>query len=660
MAIDPATTTTVKVGELASAGFNASDLVPHEVGGLLKKGTLGDLATFIGGQISATSGVGFRAVQVLDGQTLPATTEQEFILVGPGTFPNVGGGASITTTEELNALVSNGTYWFIGVEIPINAAEGAFEPAIATGTTAQYWRGDKTWQDLNKAAVGLSNVDNTTDAGKPISTATQTALDLKANDNAVVKLTGNQSISGSKIFNDNTIFEQDILIKQNDPIISMTGYTTIAAITNGLKIHDGGVRKALFSLANTSTLREYQLPDANGTFALISNLHDPITIDGPNPNGLTLLGQKIGITFASSTLNGALSFSDWNTFNNKIGGSGTTNYLPKFTGASALGNSLIYDNGTNVGIGTTSPNSYGAGYVGLTLDGSTTSFITARANGVNKITLSANGGGGTPVLQANDATTDFGFQVGGSERMRITSTGNVGIGTTSPAAKLEVAGRIATTGGSSNDVLSQYVTLKDITSTNDYVLRYQNSSGSQIGYIGIISSANRFTYQNGNGHIFLGGNVLIGTTTDSGYKLDVNGNVKATSFIKSGGTSSQFLMADGSISTGTAAYKVYTALLTQTGTNAPTATVLENTLGGTVVWTRSGVGAYIGTLSNAFTSEKTAVFCTKDTGSPTGTGGVMMRGYSSSTSNVLITVVTSSGGIDGQIANSSVEIRVYN
>ena len=35
--------------------------------------------------------------------------------------------------------------------------------------------------------------------------------------------------------------------------------------------------------------------------------------------------------------------------------SGTTNYIPKFTSASTIGNSLIYDNGTNVGIGTTSP-----------------------------------------------------------------------------------------------------------------------------------------------------------------------------------------------------------------------------------------------------------------------------------------------------------------
>jgi hypothetical protein len=55
------------------------------------------------------------------------------------------------------------------------------EPIISAGTSAQYYRGDKTFQTLDKAAVGLANVDDTADADKPISTATQTALDLKAN-----------------------------------------------------------------------------------------------------------------------------------------------------------------------------------------------------------------------------------------------------------------------------------------------------------------------------------------------------------------------------------------------------------------------------------------------------------------------------------------------
>lgn len=51
-------------------------------------------------------------------------------------------------------------------------------------------------------------------------------------------------------------------------------------------------------------------------------------------------------------------------------------------------------------------------------------------------------------------------------------------------------------------------------------------------------------------------------------------------------------------------YKIYRALLTQTGTDAPVATVLENTLGD-IVWTRSGVGHYIGVLAGAFTANKT-------------------------------------------------------
>lgn len=54
------------------------------------------------------------------------------------------------------------------------------ENTIAAGTTVQYYRGDKTWQTLDKTAVGLNNVDNTSDLNKPVSTATQTALDLKA------------------------------------------------------------------------------------------------------------------------------------------------------------------------------------------------------------------------------------------------------------------------------------------------------------------------------------------------------------------------------------------------------------------------------------------------------------------------------------------------
>ena len=43
------------------------------------------------------------------------------------------------------------------------------EGTISLSTALTYYRGDKTWQTLNKASVGLLNVDNTSDINKPVS-----------------------------------------------------------------------------------------------------------------------------------------------------------------------------------------------------------------------------------------------------------------------------------------------------------------------------------------------------------------------------------------------------------------------------------------------------------------------------------------------------------
>ncbi|HUS25986.1 MAG TPA: hypothetical protein VMY99_01400 [Nevskiaceae bacterium] len=56
------------------------------------------------------------------------------------------------------------------------------------------------WAGLVKSDVGLGSVDNTADASKPVSNATQTVLNTKANDGSVVHNTGNEVISGIKAF----------------------------------------------------------------------------------------------------------------------------------------------------------------------------------------------------------------------------------------------------------------------------------------------------------------------------------------------------------------------------------------------------------------------------------------------------------------------------
>jgi hypothetical protein len=55
-------------------------------------------------------------------------------------------------------------------------------------------------------------------------------------------------------------------------------------------------------------------------------------------------------------------------------------------------------------------------------------------------------------------------------------------------------------------------------------------------------------------------------------------------------------------------YKVYTAFLSQTGTNAPIAEVAENLLDGEIVWSYDGIGNYTGTLNGAFISDNKVFF----------------------------------------------------
>ena len=108
----------------------------------------------------------------------------------------------------------------------------------------------------------------------------------------------------------------------------------------------------------------------------------------------------------------------------------------------------------------------------------------------------------------------------------------------------------------------------------------------------------------------------------------------------------------------TKSYKVYTALLTQSGTDAPVATVLENTLGGDVVWDRGGTGYYIGTLTGAFTLNKTG-FTIQPPSNFADTGYFETNDVTVNT--VEFTYAKASGGAaDNVLLNTLIEIRVYN
>ena len=123
------------------------------------------------------------------------------------------------------------------------------------------------------------------------------------------------------------------------------------------------------------------------------------------------------------------------------------------------------------------------------------------------------------------------------------------------------------------------------------------------------------------------------------------------------GSTGVWSLIASSAPTGNVAVKTYRALVSQAAGAAPTATVLENSLGGTVVWARSSTGTYTGTLTGAFTSAKTFIMQPGESG----TIAVIKNIIAVRTSADVITVTTGAGGTleDSVLSSFPVTILVY-
>jgi hypothetical protein len=229
----------------------------------------------------------------------------------------------------------------------------------------------------------------------------------------------------------------------------------------------------------------------------------------------------------------------------RVGGSGTTNRVPKFTASSTLGNSQIFDNGTDIGIGTITPQGY-SGYKGVTIDSSSGSFIQFRRGGINRLIIAS-----TPnesyFFEA--ANLPIYFATNNAERFRVAANGNFLVGTsTDNGEKFQVdgTGRIASStylatgavanvgiGTTSPRSLTNQRGLT-IDGTSSFVqLRQSGNEAFQFGS----DSIQTFLYEFRNAPIVLStnqtermritssGESLFGTTTDNGdFRVQVNGN----------------------------------------------------------------------------------------------------------------------------------------
>ena len=279
-----------------------------------------------------------------------------------------------------------------------------------------------------------------------------------------VTLTTTQTISGAKTFTSD-LNAAKVAIANSNTLYTTTGYTTLSASNVGTTSWiayvwgNVGGAAAILSFDNTAQYT-YTFPAATGTLPL---------------------------------------------------GTGTTNYHAKWTGTSTIGNSLIWDNGTNVGIGTTSP--FAIAGLNLSLDNAASSAIQLGVSGVRNAQFYADG---AEVRLYAVTNVPIKFGTNDTERMRITSSGNVGIGTSSPNNKLDVSG---------NTVLNGTVSFGTAAAAANSFTFYQNYSVGQPGTDWYSSTGAVIFGFNGNTKALFLGNLTGGATTLS---TDASGNIIRT------------------------------------------------------------------------------------------------------------------------------------
>ena len=208
-------------------------------------------------------------------------------------------------------------------------------------------------------------------------------------------------------------------------------------------------------------------------------------------------------------------------------GSGTLNTIPLWTpDGDTLGNSVMTQSGANIGIGTTSYTN-SSGYSTLNINGTSGGQIAFQTAGASKHFI---WGTATDFNIYNGQAGPLILYTSATERMRITSTGNVGIGTTSPGTKLQVGTGSGATVDTAYQIVADGSAISGIQilsgATQSGRLVFGDSGNNDIGIIKydhsnnslqtIVNAAERM-------RIIDNGNVGIGTTSPN-HKLDIYSN----------------------------------------------------------------------------------------------------------------------------------------
>lgn len=467
-------------------------------------------------------------------------------LSGPGTFAVFGGGtdpvafSAITkltlsntdvskqrVVEFLNLLVGSdiliskqsaiSTFGYYSID---NYAVNATDPAYYDlGVTFKSGNGSMEAEQIYEtqnftlaAEENISTLQTTIDSGNTYQATPSAALWTWGASAITVASTSFTSLLSSKRFKTTLIADgsyTDVLPNQlifNNALGNETSITPNTALSSDIDL---------------------QWPSSSGTLALTTDITDSPwdTVS----EGINYAGGNVGIgtttplaklqVFGGSAIIGD---DDFNAVKISANGSGTTyntignGFIAPNVNFNINNQTKLTINGNsgNVGIGTTSPNAkleVNGGEIRTTRENVPANYLSLSTTSAGSFIKNAGGTSKGLTFDNVSATSPYiNFKLLSSEAMRITSAGNVGVGTTSPSAPLDVA-----------------------TISSGPVAKFVNTSGTggagvviQAGVATSSSILTLFDYQNNERLRVRGdGNVGIGTTSPS-EKLDVAGNIE--------------------------------------------------------------------------------------------------------------------------------------
>jgi len=449
--------------------------------------------------------------------------------------------------------------------------------------------------------IGTSGTDVTSTVANSTTTPVITLnIPSASSTNRGLITAGSQTIGGSKTFTNNIITDNGatgiaLEFKQYSSAgFTGTGYTSLFAVNTALGISFGTTNIILLNSATLTANRTFTFPDASGTIALVGGSGvgtvtsvAALTIGTSGTDLSSTVATStttpvitLNVPTASATNRGALSSADWSTFNNKqatlsltttgtsgaatlVGatlnipnyGSALSGYLPLTGGTLTGALDISTGTGTNLTYSLTPSGWNGAKHrFGVPTSGDA-SILSFNWNGTARDYV----GYGSSVIGLTDGQITFGIGNGANPTTALTIA-STGAATFSSSV---TAGGIITANnsGAASSVLASVMSYADgyratlqLNNThtggkNWEVYSTNNSDG--------VYGGGKFAIRNVTNDVYAlaitsTGNVLIGTTTDSGYKLDVNGTGRF-----SGSVNATFIPVTlSNTSTGTAARNI--------------------------------------------------------------------------------------------------------